>query len=367
MTLDAVVIGAGPAGLASSYELTRRGLSHVVLERGERLAHTWRHLYDSLVLHTGRHLSTIPGQSYPRGTPLFPTRTDLITYLDQYAARFRLPIQTSAEVVALERHGNEWLTRTRRGESVRSRSAIVAAGIAANPHVPELPGRDGFRGRVRHSIEYRRPSDITGRRVLIIGAGNSAGEIASELARAGFAVTLSVRSGATVLPLKLFGLPSQYVGLPFGYLPRAVQRVVINIGSRFAGSSRSRLLPPAVPKDCPNVPVIGFNLVEAIRSGAIRVKAGVRALGPDEATFVDGSTEPIDEVILATGFRAALGFLNGSIGLDRCGYGRRRHRVISDDQPNLYFVGHNPDARGGLFSISRDAPRVGRLIAGAQS
>jgi cation diffusion facilitator CzcD-associated flavoprotein CzcO len=367
VTLDAVVIGAGPAGLASSRELTRRGVSHTVLERGERLAHSWRHVYDSLVLHTGRHLSTIPGRSFPRGTPLFPTRDDLVTYLEHYAAHFRLPIQTSAEVISVDRDGGEWVTRTRSGDRLRSRTVVVASGIAANPYVPDFPGRELFRGRVRHSVEYRRPSDVTGRRVLVVGAGNSAGEIASELAGAGLAVTLSVRSGATVLPLKILGLPAQYIGLPFGYLPFAVQRVIIHLGSRLAGSPRTHVLPPPGPKECPNVPLVGLNLVEAIRAGSIRVKPGIAAFGPDAVTFADGSTEPVDDVILATGFRAAIGFMNGCIRLDRCGFGRRSRRVISDDQPNLYFVGHNPDARGGLFSLSRDARRVGRLVAQARS
>ncbi len=80
MTVDAVVIGAGPAGLATSRELGRRGVAHVVLERGDRIGYTWANLYDSLVLHTGKHMSALPGLRFPESTPLFPTRRDFVEY-----------------------------------------------------------------------------------------------------------------------------------------------------------------------------------------------------------------------------------------------------------------------------------------------
>jgi putative flavoprotein involved in K+ transport len=99
----AVVVGAGPAGLATSYELTRAGIDHVVLERGDAIGHTWANLYDGLVLHTGKHLSALPGMPFPRSTPLFPTRSDFLGYLNRYARTFRLPIETGADVTSADR------------------------------------------------------------------------------------------------------------------------------------------------------------------------------------------------------------------------------------------------------------------------
>ena len=95
---ETIVVGAGPAGLATSRELTRAGVDHCVLERGDQLGHTWANLYDSLVLHTGRHLSALPGLAFPSGTPLFPARRDFLDYLHRYASTFSLPIETSSDV-----------------------------------------------------------------------------------------------------------------------------------------------------------------------------------------------------------------------------------------------------------------------------
>ena len=110
--LDAVVVGAGPAGLATSAELSRLRVRHVVLERGPELGHTWANLYDSLVLHTRRHLSHLPGMRFPRGTPLFPGRDHLLDYLRGYARRFGVPVEGQQEVTSLEREGSWWRVRT---------------------------------------------------------------------------------------------------------------------------------------------------------------------------------------------------------------------------------------------------------------
>jgi cation diffusion facilitator CzcD-associated flavoprotein CzcO len=201
----AVVIGAGPAGLATSRELGRHGIDHVVLERGNRLGHTWANLYDSLVLHTGKHLSALPGLPFSRTTRLFPSRRDFLHYLEEYARQFDLPVRTGAEVGALTRADGQWRLQTRAGSELTAGVVVIATGIVSNPYTASIPGREQFAGRVIHSVEYHRPDAHVGRRVLVIGAGNSAGEIAAELAAAGAHVTIAVRSGARVVPRDLFG------------------------------------------------------------------------------------------------------------------------------------------------------------------
>src|SRR5688572_645466 len=200
----AVVIGAGPAGLATSRELRRHGIDHVVLERGDSLGHTWANLYASLVLHTGKHLSSLPGLPFPRTTRLFPSRHDFLHYLHEYARRFDLPLRTSAAVVTVERAGEHWRVRTQEGAELTAPVVVMATGIVSNPFTAPIPGRARFAGRILHSVDYRRPDAHVGRRVLVIGAGNSAGEIAAELAAAGAQVTVAVRSGARVVPRDLF-------------------------------------------------------------------------------------------------------------------------------------------------------------------
>jgi NAD(P)-dependent dehydrogenase (short-subunit alcohol dehydrogenase family) len=363
MNHHAVVIGAGPAGLATSRELRRQGIDHVVLERGNALGHTWANLYDSLVLHTGKHLSSLPGLAFSRTTRLFPSRRDFLHYLEEYARQFDLPVRTGAEVGALTPVDGQWRVRTKAGAELTSTVVVIATGIVSNPYAASIPGRAQFAGGVLHSVEYRRPDAHVGRRVLVIGAGNSAGEIAAELAAAGAEVTVAVRSGARVVPRDLLGVPIQYLAVGISRLPRHVQRSIAGAIARASELARGpAVLPPPSKEKCSDVPLIGFHLVDAIRAGMIRLKGGVAEFTPGGVRFDDRTEEPFADVILATGYRAALGVLGPLIRLDACGFAVRRGRVVSADQPNLYFVGHNYDTRGALRNIAQDARLVGRLI-----
>lgn len=360
-----LVIGGGPAGLATSAELARRGVEHRVLERGERVGASWARLYDSLRLHTGKHLSALPGTRFPAATPLFPTRDLFLRYLEDYARDRGLPVETGREAQSVERSAAGWRVRTARG-AIEARALVVATGIMTTPVIPDLPGRERYRGRLLHSVEYRRPQPFAGERVLVVGTGNSAGEIGAELAAAGVAVTLSVRSGANVVPLTLLGVPIQYLALPLSRLRRPAQRAVVRgLGKVSAVLRGPTGLPPAPGRDCPDVPLIGFALVSAIRSGAIRVRPGVVGFAADSVRFADGSEGSFDAVILATGYRATLGFLGEWVERDACGFARRRDRVASAQWPDLFFVGQNYDTRGGLYNIGLDAREVARRLAPA--
>jgi cation diffusion facilitator CzcD-associated flavoprotein CzcO len=359
--MRAVVIGAGPAGLATSRELQKRGVEHAVLERGN-VAESWSRLYDSLTLHTGKHMSHLPGMRFRRGTPLFLSRDTFLEYLHEYRQRFALPIESGREVTALERVDDGWRV-TANGETITAKAAVVASGIISNPRVPKIAGMDEFRGEVRHSITYRRPDEVRGKRVLVVGAGNSAGEIASELGREGIDTTVAVRSGANVVPLQILGIPIQYLAWMIRTLPKPAREVIV---SAMRKVTELRNGPPVLPRAAVGpldaIPLIGFRLVDAIRNGSVKLKGGVESFTPSGVRFADESEEPFDVVVLATGFRAAIGFLGPLVHTDERGFGMRRDRVISIDQPNLFFVGHNYDATGGLTNIRRDAPLAAEAV-----
>lgn len=360
---EAIVVGAGPAGLATSRELGRWGVGHVVLERGEAVGQSWRTAYDSLTLHTGKHMSALPGLRFGRRTPLFPSRDDFVEYLDRYAGRFDLPIVTGREVTWTGRRAGEWVVETPQGE-LRAPHLVLATGIMANPWRPPIPGEERFAGRVLHSSGYRRPEPFLNRRVVVVGAGNSAGEIASELAAAGVDVVLSVRSGANVVPLQLAGIPIQYLSYLVGHLPRPARLGIVSLVQRLTELRRG---PPVLPRAdvgvLDSIPLIGFHLVDAIRAERVAVRGALAELTGSGARFIEGDEMPADDVILATGFRAAVGPVRHAVQLDERGFIRRRERVVAQDAPGLFVVGHNYDSTGGLFNIRRDAPRAARLIA----
>jgi cation diffusion facilitator CzcD-associated flavoprotein CzcO len=362
--VDVVVVGGGPAGLATSHQLQQYHVPHRVLERGDSVGYTWANLYDSLTLHTGKHMSSLPGMPFPRSAPLFVPRRVFWEYLRHYAQRFDLPVDTDNAVKRIARTDGMWTVDTHRG-ALAAHAVVVATGIVANPRTPTFPGQERFAGRIGHSVSYKRPEPYAGRRVLVVGVGNSGAEIASEIARAAGKVTVAVRSGANVVPLTLAGVPIQYVSYWVRKLPRRVQEGAVGLVRLLTELRRGKpVLPRPTHSPLDAIPVIGFHLVDAIAQGLIDVRTGVAELTTDGARFTDGTAGRFDDIILATGFAAALGPLGALVQPDAKGFGRRRDRVVSLDQPGLYFVGHNYDATGGLYNISRDARLAARLIAG---
>ncbi|MFN8063096.1 MAG: NAD(P)/FAD-dependent oxidoreductase [Vicinamibacterales bacterium] len=368
--LPVLIIGAGPAGLGTAAELTRAGVAYRLLERGPTLAHSWANLYDSLVLHTGKHMSALPGLPFPRGTSLFPTRAEFLDYMRAYAAHFALLVDTNCDVRSLARVSPDepdsiWQATLADGRILHARAVVVSTGIIANPRVPHIPGRDAFGGRVLHSVDYRRPDEFRGRDVLVVGVGNSGGEIGAELARAGARVTVAVRSGTHVVPREIAGVPLQYLAHGMRKLPKPVRRWLIRQVQQMTVRKRGAPvlpLPAHGPLDA--IPLIGFHLVDAIKAGLVTVKrAGLDRFIHDGVVFADGTAAPFDVVILATGFSPALGFLGDLVRTDKKGFALRTDRVTSADQPGLYFVGHNYDTTGGLANIRIDANLVARALS----
>lgn len=362
-----LIIGAGPAGLATAAELTRHRVPYRLVERGAEVGHSWANTYDSLTLHTGKHMSALPGRSFPRRTPLFPTRTDFLAYLNDYARRFGIEVEPGVHVDRVSRDDHTWIAGAGQRE-FSARALVMATGIMAKPLMPRIPGREVFQGEVMHSVDYRRPAPFAGRRVLVVGVGNSGGEIASELGRAGVGVTILVRTGANVVPRAILGVPIQYIAYGLRRLPPQAREA---IAARVQMITERRRGPPVLPRPpwgpLDSIPLIGFHLVDAIRAGLVRVRLGsLESFTRDGVRFTDGQEDHFDSVIFATGFAPAIDALGDLVRRDSKGFAVRQDRVVSADQPNLYFVGHNYDATGGLANIRQDAVIVGARLARAR-
>lgn len=358
-----LIVGAGPAGLATAAELSRRRLPYRLFERGPSAGTSWVNAYDSLRLHTGRHMSTLPGLKYPRGTPLFLSREQFVAYLREYERAFALRVETQSEVTSLRRAGDGWIAAVN-GAEVPGSAVVVATGIMSKPVMPALPGSDQFGGEIVHSVQYRRPDPFIGHRVLVVGVGNSGGEIASELGNAGVATTILVRRGANVVPKTIGGVPIQYLAAGMRHLPRSAR---LRVAALVQKLSEIRRGPPVLPRPpwsaLDAIPVIGFHLVDAIQAGKVSLRIGTidRLLGA-EVHFSDGSSGPFDRIILATGFAPALDILGTLVRRDERGFAIRTDDVTSADQPNLYFVGQRYDTTGAIANIRADARRVAERV-----
>lgn len=362
-----IIVGAGPAGLATAASLAQRRIPYRLLERGDSLGYSWRQLYDSLRLHTGKHMSHLPGRRFGARTSLFPSRDEFVRYLDDYARQFAIPVETGKDVVQTTRVDDVWRVTTADGQSHEASTLVMSTGIIANPRRPALAGRERFRGEVLHSVEYRRPNEFVGRRVLVVGVGNSGGEIGAELARAGAQVTIAVRSGAHVVPLSLAGVPIQYIAYAMRRLPKRTRERIVGRVQRIMERKHG---PPVLPRPAHGpldaIPIIGFHLVEAIRDKLVEVRlGGIASFTESGVRFADGTESAFDVVLLATGFGAALSPLGESVRTDAKGFAIRSDRITSADHEQLFFVGQNYDSTGGLFNIRRDARLVADRIARA--
>jgi cation diffusion facilitator CzcD-associated flavoprotein CzcO len=179
---DVVVIGGGQAGLAVAYYLRRAGLDFVVLDAEGRPGGAWRHTWDSLRLFSPAGYSSLPGWPMPSSqTKGFPTRDEVVDYLSRYERRYGFPIERPCEVRAVERDGERLRLRLKDQRSLTARAVVSATGTWGAPYIPDYAGRGLFRGIQLHSAHYRNPQPFAGKRVLIVGGGNSGAQILAEV------------------------------------------------------------------------------------------------------------------------------------------------------------------------------------------
>jgi putative flavoprotein involved in K+ transport len=367
---EPVVIGAGPAGLAVAATLARQGQRCVVLERAESVGASWQGRYDSLRLHTVRWLSGLPGVPIPRRYGRWVGRDDFVAYLREYAERFGVRPEFGVDVHRMDRADGGWRIETSRGE--RSASAVVVAtGYSRVPYLPDWPGRDRFTSPLVHSSDYREPSSYRGRHVLVVGAGNSAAEIAVDLARVGARVDLAVRTPPNIVRRDTLGVPSQLFGVALKHAP---ERVMNPLSAMLRRVSVPDLSPQGLPRPAGDaftqflrtrtVPILDHGFVDAVRAGRIRVVAKVESLDADGVRLADGSTLRPDAVLCATGYRTGLESLVGHLGvLDEWGMPRVHGPDTLPELPGLYFVGITVQLAGLLREIGLEAQAVGKAVA----
>ncbi len=207
------IVGAGPAGLAVGACLQRAGIPFLILEQAATVGATWHGHYDRLHLHTPKSLSALPYLSFPKDYPRYPSRLQVIDYLEEYAGHFALAPKFGQRVVAARPSAGGWEVQTQDAR-LEAANLVVATGLACAPYLPQWPGQADFQGSCLHSSAYRNGEPFRQRRVLVVGFGNSGGEIALDLWEHGAQTSMAVRSPVNVVPREVLGTRMWRSALP---------------------------------------------------------------------------------------------------------------------------------------------------------
>ncbi|MFI8213139.1 flavin-containing monooxygenase [Streptomyces werraensis] len=367
------VVGGGPGGLSVAYALRARGVRAVVLERSERVGDSWRRHYDRLHLHTTRRRSALPGLPMPRRFGRWPSRDDVVRYLEKYAEHHRLEIVTGVEVSRVERtaDGTGWLLRATGGRELTGAAVVVATGFNHTPRVPDWPGRDAYTGELLHASQYRNAKPFAGRDVLVVGVGNTGAEIAVDLVEGGASrVRLAVRTPPHIVRRSTAGWPAQYSGILVRRLPVPLVDRISRLQARVAVPDLSE---HGLPRPQPGlysrvlegaIPVQDVGLIDAVRKGSVEVVAAVKGFEAGEVLLADGERIAPDAVVAATGYERGLEGLVGGLGvLDERGRPVVRGARTPAGAPDLYFTGFTNPISGNLREMALDAQRIARAIA----
>lgn len=350
--IDAVVIGAGQAGLSVGHHLARRGVRFVILEAAERIGTCWRQRWDSLRLFTPAQFSRLDGMPFPAPRFYFPTKDEMADYLEAYAARFNLPVRTGMRVTQLARDGERYLVTA--GEKQFSAAQVVVASASyQKPHIPGFAGDLDAGIRQLHSFEYRNPGQLRPGPVLLVGAGNSGAEIARELAPEHQVLI----SGPDVghLPFTVDGFLGRH-GLVRIVL-RGVFHRLLTVRTPPGRKLRKHVLAGH------SGPLIRVKPRHLAAAGVERVER-VTGTSGGQPRLADGRVLKVANVIWCTGFRPGLDWIKLPI-FD--GHGHPEHeRGIVSGEPGLAFVGLHFQyslSSSMIHGVGRDARHVADIVA----
>jgi putative flavoprotein involved in K+ transport len=354
---DAIVIGAGPAGLAVARELYHRhGIKALVLDRAAAPAISWRTRYDNFRLNTTGFLSHLPGQRIPLSAGRWPTKEDMVRYFDHYVARQNIALLLGCEVHRIDRAGELWRLDTSTGE-IRSPAIVLATGNYSAPSIPAWPGRNGFKGEIVHSGAFTNAWPYRGRDVLVVGTGNSAADIAVQLANDGARrIQLAVRTPPHLVRRAIGPIPSDIFLELSSRVPARMIDPLIAIMTRLMwgdlstyGFQRPTLGLKATVETRGRIPTLADELINLVRIGRVEVVRAVTAVESDRVILADGTSVAPQVIIAATGFATDLDGLVGHLGiLDERG------------NPRGGFACH---AGNGMFAIGYGIPPNGPLRA----
>lgn len=385
---DVLVIGAGPAGIASAYALQQTGIACVVVDRADTIGATWASLYPSLRLNTSRYFSHMPGLRFPAHYGLFATGAQYHEYLVQFVQRHQFSICLGIQVERVAPEGNDWRVETSMGV-FHYRAVILATGLFGQPIMPDIPGMDAFTGRLLHAHDFTDPAILQDQRVLVVGNGPSGVDIAVASGQVARQTAISIRNGISLRRHYPLGL-AQHTWLLFTqFLPRPLCRVIMGWLGRLGYPDQERYGLPRPRSGTASVTAYqGPELLSAVKAGRVQpIPAAPARFEGDTVFFSDGRQQAFDVVIMATGYTPVfMQYLDidvpydadpwqaGSICDWEIGPNGQRGWPLRDTSahpngrqvlgyPGLYIVGTYYKGKGALYNMNVEAAVAAEQIA----
>jgi putative flavoprotein involved in K+ transport len=364
---DVIIIGAGSSGLSLAYHFLKNGLHPLVLDAACEVASSWRKRHPQLSLNTHRIFSNLPGLALPKANGTFVSRDDFIEYLEGYEqelkSKFKLDIRYDQKVTEIRATGGDWQVNTKI-ESFHTAQLIIATGGDNETYLPQWQGTDIYQGSIIHARDFGEVEQYDDKNILVVGGANSGIDIANHLIQRNryTSLTLSMRSGAHLVPTYLLGIPLQLAGPLLAKLPVTVQDFVAGLISKlcFGDLRKFGILTPAEGVASRLVyskvaPGFDHGFVKALKAGRVTVVADVERLTAQNVVFKDGASRPVDRIIGATGYRSGLDKILPQECMDVKG--------ALSNLAGLTVFGLNPKLEGNIYARSTEAKILAADIA----
>jgi len=365
-----LIVGAGPAGLAVAGRLSQMQIPFEIVEKSNKVGFMWHCHYDRLCLHTVKQLSHLPHLPFPDVYPTYVTRDQLIQYFQEYVDHFDIHPRFGKEVEDITPTGGAWHVKIKNGAGYITRQVVIATGANRVPRIPHWSGEEEFHGVISHSRAYKNVEPYVGKKILVVGMGNTGAEIALDLAENDIDVWLSVRGPVNIVPRDINGQPTQLTAkvlakVPFGigdWMGSLIRKLAVG-NLRKYGIESSKMHPFEQLRKTGKTPVIDLGTVAQIKAGKIKVVGDISEFIEQGVIFTSNKKLPFDAVILATGYTPRLdGFIRDLEGLlDE--YEMPKSPIGEGKHKGLYFVGFDNYKLGGLLgTIFTDSAEVAKAI-----
>jgi hypothetical protein len=364
-----LIVGASISGLASAACLQKQGIEYLIIEKTAAVGTPWRNHYQRLHLHTNKRISNLPFKKFGSEVPRYPSRRQVVDYLDDYKKEFRIDPIFNTEAKRIKKDTGDWIVETNNG-TFKAKYVIIATGAFTKPKPVYFKGMENFPGKILHSYEYKTGLDFKGQKVLVVGFGNSACEIAIDLFEHDANPSMAVRSPVNVIPRDVFGIPILELSLAMKSLPAKFADTVNAPLLRLLVGDITKLGLKKLPygpleqiQKNASIPLLDIGTLRHIREGHISIHDDIDHIESKTVYFKNGKREEFDAIVAGIGYYRDYDQI---IDVDKSRFQDLKQPVDKQryfGKDDLYFCGFWIAPTGQIREISLDAQKIARDIA----